>query len=555
MNNSHKSFLQAPGSRRQQNALRPVESNLQKTSLKKASGDKHFKKEVTLKEMKARTLPEIISKRQVSFESEETIGELYNYVLSIAKETFKKATYQQLFPVAFVPAEVSRMSFGSNSSILSRLSTSSTTSAKSLIPVRKNTSLEYKNEDAQNQQEDGKLSLENGFATLNEIVNERPKDALALTDFMILYPSLVVLVCDKENAGMAIKFLDNFIHLEKIKRTDEFNILYTALIKEGNAGKMFKENVVSIIGAAAKISADIKDRIVYDTFSTNDNIRSICNELAEEIGLNKDDIVLFKPIPKDATEKEICKCFNDYIELLGDDILPSSLEDAMTSVTQALLRNKESSSVLLFGSICLELFTDAIDGKNHPPLEVVEAYLSLFFSIQSGEMFLTGEDSTEAQTEIESLLTMTFKKLNVHFLVDVISGLIATSQGEKLLTILERFEDLVKYNENVTQKDIAAVSNVFHAFHPTMKLPDFLSEPDSLQNPMKDIQQSIDKLLNSDDVFKEIDRIVANSKDGNFNQYPSYLVPALEAVYSFDPNEEIEDLETIIEECNKLLSE
>ena len=379
--------------------------------------------------------------------------------------------------------------------------------------------------------EDCELSLAPAFGFLDSLVDNHPKYALALTDFCMLYSSLVIAVGDEQCISFCFSFLNKFMKLQLPSR-DEMHILYAVLVRAGTCAELFHDQSIDILSKMSLANESIKERVVTGSLSQDEQIRTFNNEVIEKAGFSKSDVNLFKFIPENATEEEVDQCLGRFIALFDDDVYPQEKGDYIANITKSMIRYQTSSQILLLTATCINILIKELKDELPTP-EIVTEYLSLCFSISSGEIFLEGEDSFEAQEAIKELIHDTME-LNHGYMADIFSGLVAMSNGDKLNAILEEIKEYSIHNESVTKDDIKLISNAFYSFHPQMETPSFLEKPVQIDNTLDKMQESIQRLLNEETIFEEIDSIVSQSKDGNFDKYPSYLRPMLYTAWSYD---------------------
>ncbi|EAY15323.1 hypothetical protein TVAG_223990 [Trichomonas vaginalis G3] len=276
---------------------------------------------------------------------------------------------------------------------------------------------------------------------------------------------------------------------------------------------------------------------------------------AVEIPVEKVDEVIVKEkptftmIPPTANEAESTEILMNAINLIYEENMPENKVQFFTNYAQAMLKFSQSSQLLSISSTCMTaLFQEKFEAV---PSEVLAEVLSLCFSINCGDIFLEGEDSFEAQESIKGFINQSIENTPVKTLVKSICSIIQQSSGNKLQFIL----DSLKESDNLksaAEIELRAISDVLSSFHPEITLPEFLPEPSipdvsditkikGQSNENVSVEESIARLLNEEVVGDELLRLVANSKDGKFEEFPASIRVVLHAAWneaSPCPNEE-----------------
>lgn len=508
--------------------LEPVKSEICKVKPTRAS-------------MSKRSLPESLSEHAKIVGNTKELEQLYNYCRSIANEYFSDKVAKHLFPSAFIPAQASRISFMSTNS---RESISSV----SRIPMsRKSTMTTTVNQD-------GSFSLNSGFKHLNSLFTTHPKQVLALTDFCVLYCSLVIAICDAKNADHAFQFLDKFFTLE-IKRTSEFSVLLQVLLHAGYDGSQFREQAIKIISNMVKLDESLKERIINGSTSSDSQVQSLCEAVINESHIEPSK-PSFKAIPPTANEEEAIEIFMGAIDLMSDSVMPENQSEIIRSYAQTMLKFSQSPQLLNIAGTCLTAFFQEKNDQIQP--EVLSEVLSLCFSISCGDIFLEGEDSFEAQESIKGFIELSMQNTETKILIKSLCSVIQQSSGNKLNFIL----DTMKNSENINSEDLQPITDIMVSFHPNTKIPEFLpqSSAPAVEEIVKQesfeeitVEESVRRLLNEETVCDEIIRIVNSSQNGNFDDYPEYLRSTLSAAWN--EASPVPDIDELIEEAKVILGD
>lgn len=494
--------------------------------------------------MAKRSLPESLVEHAKIVGNTKELEQIFHYCKSIASEYFSDKVTKHLFPSTFAPSQASRISFMSTNS---RESISSV----SMIPISRKSSM------APAINQDGSFSLNPGFKRLNSLLTTNPKQILALTDFCVLYCSLVIAICDAKNVEHAFDFLDQFFGLE-IKRTTELGIILQVLFHAGYDGSQFREKAIKAISNIMKLDESLKERVVNGSTSSDSQIQNLCEAVLKESGI-KPAKPSFRTIPPTSDEEQTIEIFMGAIDLMSDSVMPENQSEIIRNYAQTMLRFSQSSQILNIAATCLTAFFQE-QNENIKP-EVLAEVLSLCFSISCGDIFLEGDDSFEAQESIKGLMELSIQNTPTKTLLKSFCSIIQQSSGNKLLFVL----DTMKSTDNIItaeKAELQNISDVLFSFHPNLTIPEFLPQPStpdvesivSLDTAESiSVEESVKRLLDEETVCDEIIRIVNNSKDGNFDGYPEYLRSTLAAAWN--EASPVPDVDELIEEAKIILGD
>jgi len=503
----------APGS-----ALRPskkVNSGLENTPIKGES----FKKEPRSKDLNERILPIKLRGRPRIIDNDEQIECLYEYVKNIAHEYFDPVSMKALFPKDLHPKYAARLSFLSNQS---RDSISST----SHIPIFRRSSI-LSEADLNDETEERASSLSKGFALLKSRIVSMPKKMIALSDFCMLYCSIVIAISDTKNAKMTLSFLLEFFKLS-ITRVQEMGILFAVLLRVASAKSELREESVQIMGSLALSNQEILTRLQNGVSS--EKFGAVCAESLSLIGVEVK-IEKRKATFNMVDEASAIDSISKFIDLLEDS---SQLEDVsffVRNMIEAMYKFNSSSSLLERAATCLEFFIQDCS-LIQIPLDIAYKCLSVCISIHCGDIFLSGDKCIEAQEAIKKLISAIFNNLQSTILLEALAAIIMKSNEEKITSVLSLLCDHIKYSNKLFTDDELKIINVtIHTYHPNYNSSfDFLPQTYSFLYKILDSFGRLTR-LDSSEMLNEIVTCIMESPNGNFDGYPFKLQQFLRSVW------------------------
>ncbi|KAK8893324.1 hypothetical protein M9Y10_021741 [Tritrichomonas musculus] len=536
---------------------RPPINSIEPNSFSKRS---FFKVSPTEKSLTERKLPnELLGKPRI-IGNEAQIESLFYYTKEIAHNFFAKSQYSVLFPSFFNVSSISRLSFISNSS------RSSSISASSKIPVLRKSSIAPDIDLTSKEPSEKELSMDDAFELLNSILNKQKSSVTYLSDFYLLYVSLVLSICNQKAATNALQFLSSFLEF-KSTRTQEVNILFAVLIRVCDGAPELRETVVDCLAKLAQLEPTLAKRLENGSTHRDPSLSSLCKDVIIKLG-------------RDTTEsKEIFTSISDtddiekakdqlaiYVDTLEDNGQPSDIVDFVRNITSVMNRFHESAVVLERAASCVE---SVIPFCEDLPIELIYNCLSLCFSIMSGEMFLSGDRAFYASEAIQSLQQSIFDSIPPQNLIPALASILSqpnvSDDNSKIKMVIDNIDSYIKSLPDDFDKSL--VDQIYEAidiFHPEIRKPLFSEqkECDSLET-IDLYENSLRKLNSQDTILEEIDSLVNSSKDCNFNAYPIYLQPILQMAWIIQNedaplNEEnidpaiYNDVHAIIEKINNL---
>ncbi|OHS99308.1 hypothetical protein TRFO_34282 [Tritrichomonas foetus] len=498
---------------RQLNAIEP--SVVSKVSL--------FKITPTKKLFTQRSIPDELKGRPRIVGNEGQIDTLYQYTKKIAQELFTKQNYKILFPSCLNVQSLSRLSF------LSTSSRSSSISMGSKIPVLRKSSIAPDIDLSMKEPTQEDLSMKAAYTFLSQLVNSQKEKIANYCDFLLLYCALTLSICNHEAGQNALSFIPKFLKYG-FTRIEEVNILFAVLLRVCDAAPEFRENVVNILAKLAQLQQSLADRLENGSTHRDANLSSLCNDVLNKLGRKSgQNNEKFKSISETVNEDIAIEMLGKYVEILEDNGQPSDIIDFVRNITSVMLKFSGSANVLERAAACVESvlpFCDEI------PIDVVFHCLSLCFSILSGEMFLSGEKSFVASEAIQQLTTSIFDCIPANILIPSLASVINQANGAKLEMVLQNVGQYLKYPpENFDIGLLDYITDSIELFHPDVKVPFELQKKYDPIDNIEMLEKSLERLNDPDTIFEEIDTIISLSPNGNFDNYPAYIKPILQAAY------------------------
>jgi hypothetical protein len=462
-----------------------------------------------------RKLPNELTGRSQIVGNENQIEILFNYTKGIGRTIFTMSVYDILFPKFFIPVESTRLS------IMSTGSRGSSIGLGSKIPIHKTSGTNVSDSPSEDE-----LSLEESFNIFSGLMKRQSGKIIFLTDFFLLYIS-VVLVLGTDSAGQnALRFLNTFLDLGEI-RTAEANVLFGILIRIFDR-RGFRCSIISATVKLARLDHSLVERLENGITHRNSKLSNLCSEILEQIGKQgRSDRARFLEISQSATEESAVESLGRFVEILEDNGQPEDIVHFIVNIVTVMTRFKTSSIVLERGSACVESVLPFTSNLSN---ELIFELLSICFSILSGETFLTGDNAFPAVEGLQRLLNQITTTVRPQIFVSVLIPLIAESKGVKLESVLEVLSNFIR-ESHIEREFIDRLCQIFVAFHPDLEIPSCLIDSNQIPDEFTLIEKSLNRLCNPHQVVLELINIMEEHADGDFTGYPIYLQGILQIAW------------------------
>lgn len=500
--------------------------NVESNSLE--SKKSFFKVIPTEKLLALQSLPSELKGKPRIIGNEAQLEALFNHTKEIAHTVFAKAQYNILFPSFLNTSSISRLSF------LSNTSRSSTISTNSKIPIMRKSSIAPDTDIMTKEPSEKELAMRDAFELLNSILSKQKSTINNLSGFFILYVGLILAICTQKAAKNALDFLSTFLEFKSTK-TQEVNILFAVLIRVCDSAPELRDTVIDCLAKLAKLEPSLAKRLENGSTHHDASLSSLCNDVFVKLGRN---ITEKKEIFTSISDTADIDCAIDqlgvYVETLEDNGQPSDIIDFVRNIISVMNRFSESAIVLQRAANCVESIIPFCEDL---PIELTYNCLSLCFSIMSGEMFLNGENAFTASEAIQSLTRTIFDSIPPQDLIPALTSILKqkskSDDNSKIKMVLDNIESYVRLLPN--DLDATLLDQIYEAldsFHPEIKKPSFCTRKsiDPSEN-VAELEDSIRKLNSPDTILDEINSLVEKSTDCDFSSYPSYLIPMLQIAW------------------------
>lgn len=463
-----------------------------------------------------RNIPDELQGKVSIVGNEKNMLSLYQYTKKIARTFFSLQFYKKIFPDHFKgPIDNSKLSF------ISKNSFTSTKSSKSHIPKFNQKRKDYV-VDPLDEVPPSEIDFKPAFKLLEKGLVENKKNMRYLTDFCLLYPSLILSV-NLDAACAALEFLNKFLDL-KSTRKNESNVLFSVLI--GIREKIQNnEGYISVLSKLATLEESIQERLKNGT--TRKTLAPLCIKVLNFAGIdyqNSDD-GSYQDI--ESSETSVLEILSGYIESLESGEQPLDLTDFLLCIANAMQEYEKSAKVLELAAQCAE---STFKCYREPSLEVLHKFMLICSKILSEDFFLEGESSFDAIEAVETLYSTIFKSISVEYLKRAVTSVIAEANGTQLDVIILKLEEV--YVNEPTQFDESFykyVIDMLMIFHPEYVLPECFMV--FTKNQIQKYQDSIERLSNPDTISDEVKTIVGLSEDGDFSNYPNKYITMLRTTW------------------------
>lgn len=466
----------------------------------------------TTENAKTRNVPEELQGKPSIIGNEQKILCLYQYTQNIAHAFFSLPYYKKLFPDQFKgPSDYSRLSF------MSKNSFKSTKSTKSHIPIMNRKKSFPFDPDPLDEVPPSEIDFKPAFKLLEKGLNENQKKMLELTDFCLLYPSLILSV-NLNSSNVILEFLDKFLDLKSTK-THESNILFAVLI--GIYDKVYKKDtIISVLGKLAKLEESIRNRLINGT--THQTLSPLCIKVLNSVDIDYQNDNTQSSDMKSA-EAEAIQILSEFLESLASGGQPSDFSDFLLSIACVMERFENSAMVLEHAATCAE---SILKYYTEPSIEVLHKFILICSKILSKDFTLEGENSVDANESIQALYFGIFKNIPVTYLERVVSSAIAEANGTILDVIITKLQEI--YTKNLIHFDDCFYKtniDMLKIFHPEYQIPECFTV--FTKDQIQKYQESLERLSNPETLADEVEKIVSLSEDGDFSNYPNEYITML----------------------------
>ena len=469
-----------------------------------------FARTMTMQELAARSLPDMGSSKPKVYGSPEQAEAVYNHVCALAQQIFVPQFAKALFPralaglVSFAVASYRKMK---QSKIPQ--GRQSVASVLEVEPPGENPQL-------------GEV-----FEKLRTLLKTKRSQMLAISDFCILYPAIVLLVCenDEESRLLAVIFLKRFLQMEVPPRPVEMSVLFAVLVRLVGAEQKIRKHAIDVMGAICELVPEIKPRVEAGVQHQDQALAEFCRE-ALKVAANGHGSTLQKPefadIPSETTAGVAGEMLTSFVESLRGGNAPQDPIRFVRNVIDTMGKFKSEPVVLEKGSLCLR---EGLGMCSQIPLEILSWSVGLCFSVLSGESFLNGEASFDAVEAVQNLVNTIFEKVPQEHLLASVAGAIAQMSEADLPLLMNKLKEYVRFmGASADQLQLEEIAATLDAFHPTFAgRPEFLMYRGGDASAYDAMAESVRRLMDKDTVFQEMEAIISKGDPSLIQNYPVYL--------------------------------
>ena len=397
------------------------------------------------------------------------------------------------------------------------------------------------------------------FDEFRGMMKTQRNDLFNITDILLLYCAMILILFsdgEVDEQLQTLYFLKQFLQIDLPKRPDEAHVLMLVLTRK-NSNPSARGHSIQALAFLAQYSQELIPRIQACSNHTDVELASICKETLKILNINASNNVRtsmsssFARIPSTASVSGVIEVLNSYLNSLLNQEVPPDTIDFIKDIIFVMHKFIDSPTVLEKGSHCLQ---NSLHLLNPIPIEIVSEILNLCYSLLSGETFLSGTESFEAVESVQSLTDSIFDNVPSDIILSAVAATIAVTTDVRLPLLLERLSIYYQENKNnINQRQLFEISSSLDAFHPNYKAkPHFLPQLSELESKYLSLAESIEKLLDPDTVFTEMENII-NHNPQNINNYPLYLRGFLQRAYYLYHNAEPEGMSSDQRELAQLM--
>ena len=510
--------------------LHPLKSNIPRPSLSKSKipitssqpqkqlkQSKYFKIAPKKSVLTERQLPDKYISKIHKIKS-KYLEYLFSYTEKISQEYFKDEYHRLFFPPGLVQAKNTQVSKKEETSI-------------SRIPIRR---------------EQPKFSKSVGQAIdlLNDLMENNEKELLAMTDFCLLYPAMILSISEGEKClTSTLSFVCRFLNLQFPERIGETNVLFSALFSVQNHSLNIKDLQKQALALLIPHNEMLLNRIEVGAIAEDIQTKEICKSVLQSLKM--------KNGSKDQSENE----YSDSFAASGD-IKLSNVTDAHTAaqilfnmITADDIGDKEEfmygailamnhfpeSMVLTAGCLCIQKHLNEVSPIE--PCILGELVFLIFFILG-----FDSEADLDTKTAANNLLDELMATRDQNNLIAAACWCVNFLDNESCDQMVESFE-----KNGFSKEDMEDLKTVV-AMHRGE-----LDDPNATQ-----LDNSIKKLLNPITMYGEAEKVITRTND--FSEYPEYMRIFLQRYYFLRMketpvginSEELKTAEDIIESCEQI---
>ncbi|KAK8837647.1 hypothetical protein M9Y10_036179 [Tritrichomonas musculus] len=535
-NNNRRDSLARPDAFKHNEPRRPLsrisnnQISSQNTPKVKSKRSNIFLHQPTMSGLNGRKLPDDILGKQKTVGNGNSLDLLFRYINKIGKPFFVPEFSNLVFPKAL--------------STLHQITVSKYESKKNLKKnPRSSIAVASEITDTDNKPKD--LGLTPVFDQFNLMIRNNKNQLMCMTDFLLLYCAYLIIVCEgnSDNMNLPLYFLKIFIQLPDLpKRPQEAEVLASALMKKAGSEPAVRGHSTEAMNFLVHYENSILNRVRSGCECHDTALSEFCRKVMALFngGLPTNQAPpppTFATISEIATESVSNDMMTSFLSAFEAGEKPRDLISFISNIVQTMNRFARSAPILEKGSNLIKFSLNLLQPS--PPIETVSQVINLCYSILSGELFLSGNDSFDALEAIQSLSNIIFEIIPSDVLLAAIAATIANSADSLLCLLMKKLSEYYQEHRNeINKRQLAEIASTLDAFHPDFKeRPPFLNINFGLDEKLASMTESIEKLMNPDTLFEEMENVIKQDP-AILNDYPLYLRGFLQRAYYLYHNEE-----------------
>lgn len=533
-NNNRRDSIPRPNAIKQQSEIRRPLSRIknhqystQNTPKQKNVKNEVFKAQPNMTSLNSRKLPNDLQGNQKIISNPTAIESLFRYLKYITQPYFVPEFQSRVFPKAL--------------SVLHQITVSKYESKKN---VKKNprSSIAVNADIVDTDAKPKDLDLNPVFNEFKTLMRTQKNSLKSLTDFLLLYCAYIIVVCEGDTVNVlpALYFLKQLFQLDLPKRKQEAEILASILLKQGDSDPTVRGHSIQVLAQLVNYDSTLLNKIRAGCEYHDKSMAEFCKDIINYIQrAGPVDPMSTPPPPPAPTFAEISpnanvtvsnEMLSTYISGFENGERPRDPTSFIHNVIQTMQRFANSPLILEKGSNIIGFALNLL--LPSPPIETVSEVINLCFLLLSGETFLTGDNSFDALEAIQTLSNNIFEIIPSQILLPAITATVTTTTDSHLYLLMRKFSEYYQNNpDSVNQHQLNEIAAALDAFHPDFKeRPPFLNINNSIDNKLSSMTESIEKLLDPETVFGEMENIIKQDP-AILNDYPLYLRGFLQRAY------------------------
>lgn len=322
------------------------------------------------------------------------------------------------------------------------------------------------------------------------------------------------------------------------KNSREFDLSGAPLLNEKKVDDVLKQK--SKKESLIPVSKDVHKNTVSVQNKYSKNMKSSSYRTKSEVFMSNSDTIKtedtchaisFPHLSANKAEDAIIEDLKKCIDLFDSNFTPSKAHKMLIDCTRVMSSFPANTVIIQILCLLIECLLMMIPTEELC-YEVVAEYTANLFSVYSGEISLEGPEAEAAQDSVKNLIDTTFT-LPLSILSNILSTIFLRSASDKKIKlILESLSEKIT-REGISKDDkyLIVISDLIYSQKPNYEIPSFLPQATASLAREKECKRTLNSILNTNRSIENIRRIVSQSQDGSFKEYPTYLRVILKATW------------------------